>query len=131
MIDDRPDPDGLLANGINVWTTTNVQHLMARLESGRIALNLQWQPLEEVVGSAPRSLGGLFAGRHPIKVALPADLPLLRSDAVLIERVPANLPGNAAKHTAAGSAISVDAGDPPRIDEPADDADNADMEATR
>ena len=35
---------------------------MARLESGRVALNLQWQPLEEVVGSALRSLGGLFAG---------------------------------------------------------------------
>ena len=40
---------------------------MARLESGRIALNLQWQPLEEVVGSALRSLGALFAGRHPIR----------------------------------------------------------------
>ena len=82
---------------------------MARLESGRIALNLQWQPLEEVVGSALRSLGALFAGRHPIKVALPPDLPLLRFDAVLIERVLANLLENAAKYTHAGSAISVGA----------------------
>jgi two-component system sensor histidine kinase KdpD len=82
---------------------------MARLESGRIALNLQWQPLEEVVGSALRSLGALFAGRHPIKVQLPRDLPLLRFDAVLIERVLANLLENAAKYTPAGSAISVGA----------------------
>ena len=82
---------------------------MARLESGRIALNLQWQPLEEVVGSALRSLGGLFAGRHPIQVALPADLPLLQFDAVLIERVLANLLENAAKYTPPGSAISVGA----------------------
>jgi two-component system sensor histidine kinase KdpD len=82
---------------------------MARLESGRIALNLQWQPLEEVVGSALRSLGGLFVGRHPIKVALPAGLPLLQFDAVLIERVLANLIENAAKYTPVGSAISVGA----------------------
>jgi len=83
---------------------------MARLESGRIALNLQWQPLEEVVGSALRSLGALFAGHHPIRVALPADLPLLQFDAVLIERVLANLLENAAKYTPEGSAISVGAG---------------------
>jgi len=82
---------------------------MARLESGRIALNLQWQPLEEVVGSALRSLGTLFAGRHPIRVALPADLPLLQFDAVLIERVLANLLENAAKYTPTGSTISVGA----------------------
>ena len=82
---------------------------MARLESGRIALNPQWQPLEEVVGSALRSLGALFAGRHPIKVALPPDLPLLQFDAVLIERVLANLLENAAKYTPPGSAISVGA----------------------
>ena len=82
---------------------------MARLESGRVALNRQWQPLEEVVGSALRSLGALFAGRHPIRVALPADLPLLQFDAVLIERVLANLLENAAKYTPAGSAISIGA----------------------
>ncbi len=82
---------------------------MARLESGRIALNLQWQPLEEVVGSALRSLGALNACRHPIRVQLPHDLPLLRFDAVLIERVLANLLENAAKYTPAGSAIGVGA----------------------
>ena len=81
---------------------------MARLESG-VALDLQWQPLEEVVGSALRSLGALSAGRHPIRVALPPDLPLLRFDAVLIERVLANLLENAAKYTPAGSAIGVGA----------------------
>jgi K+-sensing histidine kinase KdpD len=82
---------------------------MARLESGRIALNLQWQPLEEVVGSALRGLGALFAGRHPVKVQLPPDLPLLQFDAVLIERVLANLLENAAKYTPPGSAITIGA----------------------
>ena len=80
---------------------------MARLESGRVALNLQWQPLEEVVGSALRGLAPL-AG-HPVKVSLPADLPLLQFDAVLIERVLANLLENAAKYTPPGSAIFLGA----------------------
>ena len=87
---------------------------MARLESGSVALNLHWQPLEEVVGSALRSLGALAPGRHPVKVALPADLPLLRFDAVLIERVLANLLENAAKYTPAGCAIRVGATALPR-----------------
>ncbi len=82
---------------------------MARLESGRIALNLQWQPLEEVVGSALRGLAPLFVGRHPIKVMLPPDLPLMQFDAVLIERVLVNLLENAAKYTPEGSAISIGA----------------------
>jgi two-component system sensor histidine kinase KdpD len=82
---------------------------MARLESGRIALNLQWQPLEEVVGSVLRSLGPSFAGRHPLTVRLPSDLPLLRIDAVLVERVLANLLENAAKYTPLGSAITLGA----------------------
>ncbi len=82
---------------------------MARLESGRIALNLQWQPLEEVVGSALRGLATLFEGRHPIRVQLPPDLPLLNFDAVLIERVLANLLENAAKYTPAGAAILIGA----------------------
>ena len=82
---------------------------MARLESGNVALNLQWQPLEEVVGSALRGLAALSEGRHPVRVQLPADLPLLRLDAVLIERVLANLLENAAKYTPAGSPVTIGA----------------------
>jgi two-component system sensor histidine kinase KdpD len=82
---------------------------MARLESGNVALNLQWQPLEEVVGSALRGLAALSEGRHPVRVQLPPDLPLLRFDAVLIERVLANLLENAAKYTPAGSPVTIGA----------------------
>ena len=70
---------------------------MARLESGAVQLNKQWQPLEEVVGSALAQCAGLLKGR-PIQVTLAPDLPLLHLDAVLIERVLVNVLENAAKY---------------------------------
>jgi two-component system sensor histidine kinase KdpD len=79
---------------------------MARIQSGEIKFNLQWQPLEEVVGSALRASGSQLNG-HVVRTALPAELPLLRYDAVLIERVLCNLLENAAKYTPPGSRIEI------------------------
>ena len=79
---------------------------MARIQSGEVKFNLQWQPLEEVVGSALRASGSLLHG-HVLRTALPAALPLLRYDAVLIERVLCNLLENAAKYTPPGSRIEI------------------------
>ena len=73
---------------------------MARLESGAVRLNLQWQPLEEVLGSALAAVALALAGR-PVQVKLTPDLPLLHLDAVLMERVFVNLLENAAKYTPA------------------------------
>ena len=81
---------------------------MARLESGAVQLNRQWQPLEEVVGSALGASAALLAGR-PLKVSLAPDLPLLQLDAVLIERVLCNLLENAAKYTPAQTPVSIEA----------------------
>jgi two-component system sensor histidine kinase KdpD len=81
---------------------------MARIESGAVRLNQQWQALEETVGSALRASRTLLAG-HRIVTRLPADLPLVRYDAVLVERVLANLLENAAKYTPAGSTITLSA----------------------
>ncbi len=81
---------------------------MARLQSGAVKLNRQWQPLEEVVGSALKSMRSTIAG-HRVKVNLPVDLPLLELDAVLIERVLSNLLENAAKYTPADSLIEIGA----------------------
>ncbi|WP_035052006.1 DUF4118 domain-containing protein [Andreprevotia chitinilytica] len=80
---------------------------MAKLQSG-VKLNKEWQLLEEVIGSAARTVEGALAG-HTIKVALPTNLPMLEYDAVLIERVLANLLENAAKYTPAGSNITLSA----------------------
>jgi two-component system, OmpR family, sensor histidine kinase KdpD len=81
---------------------------MARLESGAVRLNLQWQPLEEVVGTALAATADLLA-RRPVRVALADDLPLVRLDAVLMERVLVNLLENAAKYTPEGAPVDIDA----------------------
>lgn len=72
---------------------------MARLQSGRAPLRLEWQSVEEVVGAALRSAAPQLAG-VPVQVRVPADLPLVEFDAVLMERVLANLLENAAKYGA-------------------------------
>jgi two-component system, OmpR family, sensor histidine kinase KdpD len=81
---------------------------MARIESGEVKLNLQWQPLEEVVGAALEAARGMLKG-HAITVQLPRDLPLVKFDAVLIERVLVNLLENVSKYTPAGSAVTLSA----------------------
>lgn len=81
---------------------------MARLQSGTVKLNRQWQPLEEVVGSALRSVR-LTIAHHHVNVNLAEDLPLMELDAVLIERVLSNLLENAAKYTPHGSMIEIGA----------------------
>jgi len=79
---------------------------MARIESGEVKLNLQWQPLEEVVGSALNAARGMLK-QHMVEVNMPRDLPLVRFDALLIERVLVNLLENASKYTPPGSTITL------------------------
>jgi two-component system sensor histidine kinase KdpD len=81
---------------------------MARLQAGEVRLNRQWQPLEEVVGSAIAALGQALAA-HTLRIDLPANLPLVEIDAVLFERVLVNLLENAAKYTPNGSEIRIEA----------------------
>jgi two-component system sensor histidine kinase KdpD len=77
---------------------------MARIESGEVTLNLQWQPLEEVVGAALEATRVMLK-QHKVEVRLPVDLPLVRFDALLVERVLVNLLENASKYTPSGSSV--------------------------
>jgi two-component system sensor histidine kinase KdpD len=81
---------------------------MARIQSGGVHLHLEWQSVEEVVGSALRASGAVLAG-HVIEARIPPDLPLVRFDAPLLERVLCNVLENAAKYTPPGSRVLVDA----------------------
>jgi two-component system sensor histidine kinase KdpD len=82
---------------------------MARIESGDVKLKLQWQPIEEVIGSALAASRAALAD-HAVQTQVPADLPLVQYDAVLIERVLCNLLENAGKYTPPGSMIAISAG---------------------
>lgn len=79
---------------------------MARLQSGAVRLNLQWQPIEEVVGTALQALQPALA-QHPLALQIPAGLPLLHLDGALMERVLCNLLENALKYTPADSTLSL------------------------
>jgi two-component system sensor histidine kinase KdpD len=81
---------------------------MARIQSGGVHLHLEWQSIEEVVGSALRASGAVLAG-HTIEAHIPPDLPLVRFDAPLLERVLCNVLENAAKYTPPGSRVVLDA----------------------
>jgi K+-sensing histidine kinase KdpD len=81
---------------------------LARLQTGGPHLNREWQMIEEVIGSAlaasRRALGAMEIG-----LSLPAQLPLIAYDAVLLERVLCNLLENAARHAAGGMWIGISA----------------------
>jgi two-component system sensor histidine kinase KdpD len=70
---------------------------MARIRSGPVEPRLQWQSIEETIGSALRSAAPALTGLRT-QVALPDDVPLVRYDALMIERVIVNLVENAARH---------------------------------
>ncbi|PLZ01092.1 hypothetical protein CY652_17555 [Burkholderia sp. WAC0059] len=107
----EPQPGDELAEAIHdeaLRMTGIVTNLldMARLQSGTLQLNRQWTLVEETVGAALRACRRVLA-RHPVQVRLDAGLPLLQLDAVLMERLFANLLENAAKYTPEGSPLVI------------------------
>ncbi|MGA0609138.1 two-component system sensor histidine kinase KdpD [Caldimonas sp. KR1-144] len=102
----REMAQGLVAAGRQMQTLVHNLLDMARLQGGALRLKRDWVAIEEVIDSAIRSLGSALEGR-PLRLALPADLPLVQLDAVLVERVIANLLENASKYTPPGSEIEV------------------------
>ncbi|OGP85363.1 MAG: two-component system sensor histidine kinase KdbD, partial [Deltaproteobacteria bacterium RBG_13_65_10] len=81
---------------------------ITRVESGALKMRLEWQPVEEIVGAALNRLEPQLRGRA-VRIDLPADLPLVRFDAVLMEQVLVNLLDNAIKYTPKESPIDITA----------------------
>ena len=81
---------------------------VTRLESGSLQLRREWIPLEELVGVALARLSKAL-GERKISTRLPADVPPVHVDGLLIEQVLINLLENAAKHTPAGQPIDIEA----------------------
>jgi len=92
-----------------------VQHLarivrnvldITRVDSPSIKLNLEWNSLEELVGSAITRTDSQLSGRE-VTVRHAPHLPLLSLDATLVEQVIVNVLENAAKHTPPGTPIEI------------------------
>jgi two-component system sensor histidine kinase KdpD len=81
---------------------------MTRVESGNMTVHKQWQPLEEVVGTALERLSRQLTA-HPVHIDIAPDFPLLPFDGILLEQVLMNLLDNAAKYAPAGTPIDIHA----------------------
>jgi two-component system sensor histidine kinase KdpD len=80
-----------------------------RLESGVLKPRLDWCDAHDLVNAALDGVRESLAG-HTLETAVPADMPLFRADAALMEQVIANLLLNAALHTPSGTPIFLAAG---------------------
>jgi two-component system sensor histidine kinase KdpD len=81
---------------------------MTRLEGGAMTIKKEWQPLEEIVGVVLNRLARPLRD-YKVMTHLPADLPLLPFDDVLVQQVLMNLLENAIKFSPVGSTIELSA----------------------
>jgi two-component system sensor histidine kinase KdpD len=79
---------------------------MARIQSGEVRLRLDWQSMEEIVGTAVKQTQGAL-GRRPLGIQMDPAVALVECDAVLIERVLVNLLENAGKYTPELSPVEI------------------------
>ena len=79
---------------------------MTRLENGAMAPDRDWASMAEIVGSVLQRLQERLAS-HRVIVEVPAELPLVRVDASLVEQALGNLLENAASHTPANTVVRV------------------------
>src|SRR5205823_4083645 len=79
---------------------------MTRLETGAIKVDRDWASLGEIAASVLARLRERMT-EHRVIAEVPADLPLLRVDATLIEQALGNLLENCAKHTPPGTVVRL------------------------
>ncbi len=79
---------------------------MTRLEADGLELHRVAMPIDELIGSALAALERRLASR-PVEVDLPADLPFVSADEILMQHVLLNLLENAIKYAPPGSPITI------------------------
>jgi two-component system sensor histidine kinase KdpD len=77
-----------------------------RLESGAAILNKELEALDDLVFGVLSRFSGRMSGRS-VKVDIPAELPMVLVDAVLIDQLLVNLLENALRYTSSGSPIEI------------------------
>jgi two-component system sensor histidine kinase KdpD len=81
---------------------------MTRLEAGGLSLKREWQPIQEVIGSALNAVERRLKGRS-VNLKFPSNLPLLYLDGAAMQQVVANLLDNVVEYTPPGSVIDISA----------------------
>lgn len=81
---------------------------LTRLESGRVEIQRELQPLEEIVGTVTDLLEKRLKD-HPLKISLSPELPMIPMDAALVQQVIFNLLDNAVHHTYTGTPVELSA----------------------
>lgn len=110
----RPEERRELARSVLHRTREMAEHVakvldMTRLEAGGLEPERDWSSIGEIAGSVVRRLEERLR-HHRVMLEIPDDLPLVRVDAVLLDKALGNLLENAAHHTPAGTVVRVRAG---------------------
>jgi len=79
---------------------------MTKIEHGALRLNKVALPVDEVVGAGIRPVRRLLE-KHTVTTNIPAELPFVEADELLVQQVLINLLENAAKHTPIGTEITI------------------------
>jgi two-component system sensor histidine kinase KdpD len=87
-----------------------VRNLLAitRIDAGALELRRDWIDLREIVDRVA-NVARRRGARQQIEIGLPADLPLVRADAALVEQAVGNVIGNVIVHTPNETRVLVDA----------------------
>jgi two-component system sensor histidine kinase KdpD len=81
---------------------------MAKLQGGDFTLSSEWEAIEELVGSAVSTIRRRYPAQR-LDVDVPTNLPFIRCDSVLIERVLINLMENAVRFSPPDAPIRLTA----------------------
>ena len=87
--------------------TTNTLHL-ARLDAAPLSIHKDWESLEEILGSVLSKTRMRYPNQR-IQIGLPAQLPLIHCDAILLIQLFDNLIENAIKYSPPGSLLGIQA----------------------
>ncbi len=79
---------------------------MTRLESGMLKPIMDWCDLQDIIGVAIRETREMLRNSR-LKIDIPADLPLVKTDSALIEHVIINLLENAVKYSPSDEEITI------------------------
>lgn len=79
---------------------------LSRIEGGALTLEKEWYPIDELLHDVLGRMEPLLHGRE-VKLDLPADLPPVELDYLMIDQVLTNLLENAQRYTPQGSPIEI------------------------